>query len=148
MNATNTTDYNYTQNDLKKTNNEEVNILNYIKEKNDKKQINKIEIITKETTANIKENNLNKIISENEYEQLCSKFSNGEDLTLDELRKLRNYETQQKEKNKEQSFTQKTMKINPYESRGFTNNNILIYLILLTIFIGIITGYVLYNVTH
>ena len=148
MNAANTNDYNYTQNDLKKTINEEVNILNYIKEKNNKKQINKIEIITKETTANIKENNLNKIISENEYDQLCSKFSNGEDLTLDELRMLRNYETQQKEKNKEESLTQKTMKINPYESRGFTNNNILIYLILLTIFIGIITGYVLYNVTH
>lgn len=98
-----------------------------------------------------------KMLTPEEYEELCVKYSSGTELTLEELRLLRNYEVQvraplmEMEAEEHMQMIQEkgpTLKMNNGSFYGFANKNILAYVIVILIVIGVAIGYFLFNVTH
>lgn len=104
-----------------------------------------------------------KILTPEEYEKLCMKFANNEELTIDELRALRRSTPEEMKKTEQgQEFQEElqeeetkiieeqkgpTLKYPGYKygSAAFTNKYFLIYIVLLTICIGFIVGALLFK---
>ena len=105
-----------------------------------------------------------KVLTPEEYEKLCMKFANNEDLTLEELRALRRstpeemvrsqedkelLEQMREEENKLVRQNEGPILSYPgkykYGSAAFTNKYLLIYVILITICIGFIVGALLFK---
>lgn len=105
-----------------------------------------------------------KVLTPEEYEKLCMKFANNEELTLEELRALRRstpeemvrsqedkelLEQMREEENKLVRQNEGPILSYPgkykYGSAAFTNKYLLIYVILITICIGFIVGALLFK---
>ena len=87
-----------------------------------------------------------KMLTPEEYEELCVKYSSGTELTLEELRLLRNYEVQvraplmEMEAEEHMQMIQEkgpTLKMNNGSFYGFANKNILAYVIVILIVLGV-----------
>lgn len=100
-------------------------------------------------------------LDEKEYNELCKKFASGEELTLDELRKMKNYTVEHSDKltNIEEKVDEielesdeKVLENNgptlALKNAAFTNKYLLVFIIILTICFGIIFGTLLFNLTH
>lgn len=106
----------------------------------------------KQETAQIEQENDDIILSPEKYEELCNSFKNGKDLTLEELRALKKYEKMYMSEYGmnpvENTFNQEREKEGPvlsiyqnkYKYAGFTNKYLIIYIIIMTICIGVIIG--------
>lgn len=104
-----------------------------------------------------------KILTPEEYEKLCMKFANNEELTIEELRALRRSTPEEMKKTEEaKKFEEEmqeeeskiieeqkgpTLKYPGYKSgsAAFTNKYLLIYIVLITICIGFIVGALLFK---
>lgn len=104
-----------------------------------------------------------KILTPEEYEKLCMKFANNEELTIEELRALKRSTPEEMKKSEQgQEFQEElqeeetkiieeqkgpTLKYPGYKygSAAFTNKYFLIYIVLLTICIGFIVGALLFK---
>lgn len=110
-----------------------------------------------------------RILSYEEYEALCKKFANNEELTLEELKALKRstpelmamkqkqeqlaYQEQmnleeEQQRNLEQQGPKLIMKSGQYPMAGFTNKYLICFVIVLTVCIGIIIGALLFKLTH
>lgn len=111
-----------------------------------------------------------RILSYEEYEALCKKFANNEELTLDELRALKRstpelmairkqqeelarqqqmlLAQQESQRSLEQDGPKLVMKSGQYPMAGFTNKYLICFVIVLTICIGVIVGALLFKLTH
>ncbi len=105
-----------------------------------------------------------KVLTPEEYEKLCMKFANNEDLTLEELRALRRSTPEEMVRSQEDKELLEQMREEEnglvrqnegpilsypgkykYGSAAFTNKYLLIYVILITICIGFIVGALLFK---
>lgn len=105
-----------------------------------------------------------KILTPEEYEKLCMKFANNEELTLEELRALRRSTPEEMVKSQQdKEFMEKMMEEEnelvrkndgpvlsypskyKYGSAAFTNKYLLIYVVLITICVGFIVGALLFK---
>lgn len=105
-----------------------------------------------------------KILTPEEYEKLCMKFANNEELTLEELRALRRSTPEEMAKTQEDKELLEQMREEEnelvrknegpvlsypgkykYGSAAFTNKYLLIYVVLITICIGFIVGALLFK---
>lgn len=104
-----------------------------------------------------------KILTPEEYEKLCMKYANNEELTIEELRALRRSTPEEMKKSEQgREFQEElqeeetkiieeqkgpTLKYPGYKygSAAFTNKYFLIYIVLLTICIGFIVGALLFK---
>lgn len=97
-----------------------------------------------------------KVLTEEEYEELCMKFANNTDLTLDELRALRRstpeemLEREQIEEEIERRTSGPVLKLNNsnYSMAGFSNKYILAFIIIMSSCIGLILGALLFKLLH
>ena len=105
-----------------------------------------------------------KVLTPEEYEKLCMKFANNEELTLEELRALRRSTPEEMVRSQEDKELLEQMREEEnelvrqnegpilsypgkykYGSAAFTNKYLLIYVILITICIGFIVGALLFK---
>ena len=105
-----------------------------------------------------------KVLTPEEYEKLCMKFANNEELTLEELRALRRSTPEEMVRSQENKELLEQMREEEnelvrqnegpilsypgkykYGSAAFTNKYLLIYVILITICIGFIVGALLFK---
>ena len=105
-----------------------------------------------------------KVLTPEEYEKLCMKFANNEELTLEELRALRRSTPEEMVRSQEDKELLEQMREEEnelvrqnegpilsypgkykYGSAAFTNKYLLIYVILITICIGFIIGALLFK---
>ena len=105
-----------------------------------------------------------KVLTPEEYEKLCMKFANNEELTLEELRALRRSTPEEMVRSQEDKELLEQMREEEnelvrqnegpilsypgkykYSSAAFTNKYLLIYVILITICIGFIVGALLFK---
>ena len=105
-----------------------------------------------------------KVLTPEEYEKLCMKFANNEELTLEELRALRRGTPEEMVRSQEDKELLEQMREEEnelvrqnegpilsypgkykYGSAAFTNKYLLIYVILITICIGFIVGALLFK---
>lgn len=105
-----------------------------------------------------------KVLTPEEYEKLCMKFANNEELTLEELRALRRSTPEEMVRSQEDKELLEQMREEEnelvrqnegpilsypgkykYRSAAFTNKYLLIYVILITICIGFIVGALLFK---
>ena len=105
-----------------------------------------------------------KVLTPEEYERLCMKFANNEELTLEELRALRRSTPEEMVRSQENKELLEQMREEEnvlvrqnegpilsypgkykYGSAAFTNKYLLIYVILITICIGFIVGALLFK---
>lgn len=104
-----------------------------------------------------------KVLTPEEYEELCMKFANNEELTIEELRALRRSTPEEMKKTEEaQEFQEELQQEESkmieeqkgpvlkypgykYGNAAFTNKYLLIYIVLITICIGFIVGALLFK---
>ena len=115
----------------------------------------------KQETAQVEKENDDIILSPEKYEELCNNFKSGKNLTLEELRALKKYEEMYMSEYgmspAENTFNQTKKGEGPvlsmygnnkYKYAGFTNKYLIIYIIIMTICIGIIVGAVIFKLTN
>lgn len=106
-----------------------------------------------------------KILTEAEYEELCMKFANNQELTLEELRALKRSTPELMQQNKQQveevideiqdEMDEKIIKedgpkliIGGNKYAAFTNKYLLAFIIILTVCLGVLIGALLFKLTH
>lgn len=95
--------------------------------------------------------NDNKILSKEQYEELCMKYVNNEELSDNEIKALLHSTPELMNEKEINDFIEKHPKVKKINYKnnnlGFTRSNTLIYFIFLAIFIGIIIGALLFKLT-
>lgn len=115
----------------------------------------------KQETAQVEKENDDIILSPEKYEELCNSFKSGKNLTLEELRALKKYEEMYMSEYgmspAENTFNQAKKEEGPvlsmygknkYKYAGFTNKYLIIYIIIMTICIGVIVGAAIFKLTN
>lgn len=93
-----------------------------------------------------------KVLSPSEYEELCMKFANNQELTIEELRALRYYtpgllSDEEREEMKENIEKGPVLKMNSGNA-AFANKNMIIYVVAITVLVGIFLGALLFKITN
>lgn len=115
----------------------------------------------KQETAQVEQENDDIILSPEKYEELCNSFKSGKNLTLEELRALKKYEEMYmseygmspaentfNQERKEEGPVLSMYSKNKYKYAGFTNKYLIIYIMIMTICIGVIVGAAIFKLTN
>ena len=157
-------------NEEKKSNYEQINILNFIKandnfkstENNDKENENtnykevKNEIVKDDNVIVNQKNTSKEILTYEEFKKLFERQIKGEELTEEELIQLKNAapiyfeELQKEETNKFENIEEKESVLTPYKNNnsyyGFANKNFILYVFIIAVFIALMLSVIFQSV--
>ena len=88
-----------------------------------------------------------RVLSQEEYNELCMRYANNEDLTDDELRALMMSTPELMEETDELGPVL-SINHNKPKTRGFANKMILIYILMVVAFIGVFVGAMIFSMTN
>ena len=89
-----------------------------------------------------------RVLTEEEYNELCMRYANNEELSEDELRALMMSTPDLMDELNQESGPKLSFSGNKKAGRGFANKTILIYILMIVSFIGVFIGAMIYSMTN